>query len=300
MASYQAGASNSAESLRPYVESINLYIEYIKDSLNRRIVQWVEDLWHDSKARVPADLQGDYADLVFFQEQLLKTPDWDEEKIAKVMEELFGAEHLQISKERIKKAVETTIAANTALLAAARRRVNELTIQAPSASYFVHQVLVNVAEELYESPQIVKEKMRAQMNSIVDKQIERTIRSLTPYADILDDTVKQVEAATSSDQMAPAAQPVPDQSAPDSSEPVQPPVDQPQSDQAQPQPPVPAAGPVNEAGGDGPPSDSDDDNSASDSGTDTELPPVSVSNARATPSANNSSRSRPRYAREAY
>jgi len=187
-----------SDSLRPYIESINLYEDYVMDALAPRLYEWLLDYWNHTQEKLAKEqyLVGPMAPLVAFQEALLKIQDWEEEQVISMVKALFG-DNADEAKKQLRTALSRIVAANTALLgAAAPREVQQdLVIESPAPGYFIHQVLVSVAEYLYRKPERMQQVDEEQLIAVIQRSIKTAIRRLTPYSAILKDISEQITAA---------------------------------------------------------------------------------------------------------
>lgn len=185
--------SDQGDSLRPYVESIDLYKKYVGDTLTPRLLDWLYDYWVQTQEKLSKEryMEGAFADLVAYQEALQRITEWDDERVAEFMKGLFGEEHVTDAKNKLRTALSRIVAANTALLAAAAPRETQqnLTVQTPAPSFFVHETLVAAAAYLYRHPELVRRADDDALMALLERTIESEVRKLTPYDTILTEDV---------------------------------------------------------------------------------------------------------------
>lgn len=213
MAAYSSSnnKADQSDSLRPYVESIDLYKKYVADTLAPRLLDWLYDYWTQTQEKLAKEryMEGPFADLVAYQEALQRITDWDDERVAAFMKGLFGEDHVNDAKNKLRTALSRIVAANTALLAAAAPRETQqnLTVQTPAPSFFVHETLIAAAAYLYRHPELVKRADDDSLMALLERTIESEVRKLTPYDTILTEDViatTTTAAPASSDAQAPA------------------------------------------------------------------------------------------------
>ena len=217
MAAYSSSnnKADQSDSLRPYVDSIDLYKKYVADTLAPRLLDWLYDYWTQTQEKLAKEryMEGPFADLVAYQEALQRITDWDDERVAAFMKGLFGEDHVNDAKNKLRTALSRIVAANTALLAAAAPRETQqnLTVQTPAPSFFVHETLIAAAAYLYRHPELVKRADDDSLMALLERTIESEVRKLTPYDTILTEDVIAATAAApapaSSDAQAPNAAP---------------------------------------------------------------------------------------------
>lgn len=201
MAAYSSSnnKSDQGDSLRPYVESIDLYKKYVADTLAPRLLDWLYDYWTQTQEKLAKEryMEGPFADLVAYQEALQRITDWDDERVAAFMKGLFGEDHVNDAKNKLRTALSRIVAANTALLAAAAPRETQqnLTVQTPAPSFFVHETLIAAAAYLYRHPELVKRADDDSLMALLERTIESEVRKLTPYDTILTEDVIAAAAA---------------------------------------------------------------------------------------------------------
>ncbi len=211
MAAYSSSSNKAdqGDSLRPYVESIDLYKKYVADTLAPRLLDWLYDYWTQTQEKLAKerDMEGPFADLVAYQEALQRITDWDDERVAAFMKGLFGEDHVNDAKNKLRTALSRIVAANTALLAAAAPRETQqnLTVQTPAPSFFVHETLIAAAAYLYRHPELVKRADDDSLMALLERTIESEVRKLTPYDTILTEDVIAAAAAAPAPDKAPAA-----------------------------------------------------------------------------------------------
>lgn len=206
MAAYSSSnnKADQGDSLRPYVESIDLYKKYVADTLAPRLLDWLYDYWTQTQEKLAKEryMEGPFADLVAYQEALQRITDWDDERVAAFMKGLFGEDHVNDAKNKLRTALSRIVAANTALLAAAAPRETQqnLTVQTPAPSFFVHETLIAAAAYLYRHPELVKRADDDSLMALLERTIESEVRKLTPYDTILtEDVIAAVAAAPAPD-----------------------------------------------------------------------------------------------------
>lgn len=201
MAAYSSSnnKADQGDSLRPYVESIDLYKKYVADTLAPRLLDWLYDYWTQTQDKLAKEryMEGPFADLVAYQEALQRITDWDDERVAAFMKGLFGEDHVNDAKNKLRTALSRIVAANTALLAAAAPRETQqnLTVQTPAPSFFVHETLIAAAAYLYRHPELVKRADDDSLMALLERTIESEVRKLTPYDTILTEDVIAAAAA---------------------------------------------------------------------------------------------------------
>lgn len=218
--SYNTSASSAQpESLRPYVESIDLYKKYVADTLGTRLLMWIYEYWGETQKKLAKErtIEGPFADLVAFQEALQRIPDWDDEQVKSFMTVLFSEEHVADAKNKLRTALSRIVAANTALLAAAAPREiqRNLTVQTPAPSFFVHETLISVAQYLFRHPEMVRREDDDGLTTVIERTIETEVRKLTPYDTILTEALDETAqpAAAPSPPSTAAAPPADDDAA---------------------------------------------------------------------------------------